>query len=1110
MNIPPIETILSEDPALRDRDFFALMQSASPRELFTWCDALEDFRAKNTNLYSRVRASLFLQCAYRYALLETDLTDDTGTIDQDAFEDILERRFEPAIQKLRARIRERGPNAALISALAAAYHQLTFQTLTDQVRRSVRQSLGNQWMFRTGHVLDHPVRVVRELLTRDSATQFFPILRETTPVRLDLSHSGWSDIFFLGMDYPRGARVINISVDLAVRGRDERTAPPITCFLRVIEDPVIRLTSIDLAATKDITDLADLYNFGNDYLGLLKAGLIASGIIPPAFEGSEGSLPAILSRVIAEGFGLELVTRVGDIPKGSRLAVSTNLLASIIAVLMRATGQTETLEGPLREPERRLVVSRAILGEWLGGSGGGWQDSGGVWPGIKIIEGVETGPQDPEHGISRGCLLPRHRVLGEGELHPETEARLAESLVLFHGGMAQNVGPILEMVTERYLLRQQAAWKARAGTQSIFDGILGALRDGDMRTLGGLTTANWEGPLKTIIPWVTTRFTETIIDRAKARFGSSYWGFLMLGGMSGGGMGMFTAPEERTRFQDGLQEILIETKRELEDGLPFAMDPVLYSFTINEQGTTATLRTGENAFLEASYYALHLPRLARVQTQAPSPSRRREMLAFTSRAGTQKSEGLLHAVCGNLFGQGAEVRTTKRAREQEELERLKREHGFDSVQHESIRAQLRSGQIGLARNRLPIETDIEDVRAEDLLELNDDERTLGEAALRDGRVAILTLAAGTGSRWSGGAGVVKAINPFAILAGKHRTFLEIHIAKSKRTRQEFGGALPHVVATSFLTHAAIGREIERERGYGYGEDLVLSPGKSIGQRLIPMARDLVALWEEAPQERLDPEKEKVRDHVRRALMDWAVSQGEGEDYAQNLPLQCLHPTGHWFEVATLFKNGVLATLLRRHRHLQTLMLHNVDTLGAAPCPNALGKHLGSGNALTFEVVPRHFEDRGGGLARVQGKPRLVEGFALPREDDELRLRYYNSMTTWIQIDDLLQLFGLTRESLLNASHGEIEEKVRQMAARMPTYVTIKDVKWRWGHGQEDVYPVAQFEKLWGDMTALPEARCGYLAVARQRGGQLKDPAQLDAWVTDGTRDHVLSLCRFGD
>jgi hypothetical protein len=42
----------------------------------------------------------------------------------------------------------------------------------------------------------------------------------------------------------------------------------------------------------------------------------------------------------------------------------------------------------------------------------------------------------------------------------DTRRRLQESLVLVHGGMAQNVGPILEMVTEKYLLRSEAEWEA--------------------------------------------------------------------------------------------------------------------------------------------------------------------------------------------------------------------------------------------------------------------------------------------------------------------------------------------------------------------------------------------------------------------------------------------------------------------------------------------------------------------------------------------------------------------------------------------------------------------------------------------------------------------------
>src|SRR5213079_815629 len=111
----------------------------------------------------------------------------------------------------------------------------------------------------------------------------------------------------------------------------------------------------------------------------------------------------------------------------------TSLLAALISVCMRATGQAESLTGPLQEHERRLVLARAILGEWLGGSGGGWQDSGGVWPGIKLIEGVLAGPGDPEHTVSRGRLMPQHKVFGQSEIPESARTALQNSLVLVHG-----------------------------------------------------------------------------------------------------------------------------------------------------------------------------------------------------------------------------------------------------------------------------------------------------------------------------------------------------------------------------------------------------------------------------------------------------------------------------------------------------------------------------------------------------------------------------------------------------------------------------------------------------------------------------------------------------
>ena len=97
-----------------------------------------------------------------------------------------------------------------------------------------------------------------------------------------------------------------------------------------------------------------------------------------------------------------------------------------------------------------------------------------------------------------------------------------------------------------------------------------------------------------------------------------------------------------------------------------------------------------------------------------------------------------------------------------------------------------------------------------------------------------------------------------------------------------------------------------------------------------------------------------------------------------------------------------------------------------------------------------------------------------------------------------------------ADVAKVADAVGRCAARLPTYITLKDVKKRWGHGQEDVYPVCQFEKLWGDMTAVPGFGCGFVAVPRARGQQLKDPAQLDGWLRDGSAAHVEALGRFAD
>ena len=58
--------------------------------------------------------------------------------------------------------------------------------------------------------------------------------------------------------------------------------------------------------------------------------------------------------------------------------------------------------------------------------------------------------------------------------------------------------------------------------------------------------------------------------------------------------------------------------------------------------------------------------------------------------------------------------------------------------------------------------------------------------------------------------------------------------------------------------------------------------------------------------------------------------------------------------------------------------------------------------------------------------------------------------------------------------------------------------------------MAQFEKLWGDMTSLAEVDCRFFVVPRLRGQQLKEPAQLDIWLRDGSAAYVDALCDWAE
>jgi len=177
-------------------------------------------------------------------------------------------------------------------------------------------------------------------------------------------------------------------------------------------------------------------------------------------------------------------------------------------------------------------------------------------------------------------------------------------------------------------------------------------------------------------------------------------------------MGFIFAPEQKARAQKRLQEIMSATKRELQSALPFAMEPVVYDFAINERGTFADLLDGEAALMPSGYYTLTVPGLLRQDRHSLSPLRRAELDRFGFAC---RNRPELRGVVQTLFEVMLPRGKAESAADQT-LTALLGQHGFDRVQHEQIRTDLKEGRIGLAQNRLPPSAVIEDVQPGDVVD----------------------------------------------------------------------------------------------------------------------------------------------------------------------------------------------------------------------------------------------------------------------------------------------------------------------------------------------------------------------------------------------------------
>ncbi len=281
--------------------------------------------------------------------------------------------------------------------------------------------------------------------------------------------------------------------------------------------------------------------------------------------------------------------------------------------------------------------------------------------------------------------------------------------------MAQNVGPILEMVTEKYLLRVRGRVGGpargdadpRRGAGGARSGRHPARRRGDHPQL--LRPDPDDHPVGDQ-PLHRDRSSGACASTSATRSGASGCWAACRAAAWASSSSRHAAPRRRTF----LQATMADTKRAMDSALPFAMEPVVYDFAVNEHGTRAELLQGEAAILSPGYYALRVPRPA---AGGPGPAR------ASGAGGTRPvRRGLPRRGrrCAAWWS-GCSTRLLPRAAS--DAAARGRASARCSRPTASIpRSTSRSGPTcgpgawGSAQNRLPASTQIEDVREDDVVD----------------------------------------------------------------------------------------------------------------------------------------------------------------------------------------------------------------------------------------------------------------------------------------------------------------------------------------------------------------------------------------------------------
>lgn len=304
----------------------------------------------------------------------------------------------------------------------------------------------------------------------------------------------------------------------------------------------------------------------------------------------------------------------------------------------------------------------------------------------------------------------------------------------------------------------------------------------------------------------------------------------------------------------------------------------------------------------------------------------------------------------------------------------------------------------------------------DLLELPDPAspragalRALGLEKLRAGKVALCVLAGGMATRMGG---VVKAL----VDVTPGRTFLDVRLAEQAALTRRAGRPVALWLMTSAATDAAIRSALSSHPGGSAAEVFA----QHLSLRLTP---------------------------------DGSLFRG-----ADGAPSE--HAPGHGDLVDALRESGLLERFVAAGG--ETVVLANLDNLGATLDALLVGLHAEGGRPVTCEVVDKLATDRGGIPVRLDGRTVVLEEFRLPAGFDPAQVRVFSTNTFLLDARALLEL-----------------------RAAWSWFVVTKDVDGR---------PALQQERLIGEVTSFLDTR--FVRVPRlgaaSRFLPVKDAAELAA------------------